>query len=348
MYQRGKKLYWDYYDGNGKRYRRTLQTADPHEASKHAKQYRLFFERIQPAPEEIVFWGDFKRWYSKYLKENKSPGTQYIARLALRYLERYRKPIFLREITPDFVLGFKGFLQEYANKHKSKPGAAGRNRYVKAVKAMMKTAELFRKIGIVQQWGLVKRDKAEATHRITWHPLEELRQIGAVLNGDLLTCFLLGWEEGLRRGEMAFLYKEDYNPQAHTITIRAKENWRPKTKKSARTIPLRPASETAIQNSIANAPAGSPYIINVSGNRSKRAYLSCQYIRAVKQRLPLIHSFLHKLRHTYATLLLDRGVHTKIVCDLMGHSNILQTEQYIHTTQNQFVEAVSKIPSVYF
>lgn len=59
MYQRRKKLYWDYYDGNGKRYRRTLQTADPREASKRAKQYRLFFERVQPAPEEIVFWGVF-------------------------------------------------------------------------------------------------------------------------------------------------------------------------------------------------------------------------------------------------------------------------------------------------
>jgi len=44
---------------------------------------------------------------------------------------------------------------------------------------------------------------------------------------------------------------------------------------------------------------------------------------------------LHDLRHTCATLLLSKGIHPKIVQELLGHSSISQTmDTYSHVLPN--------------
>jgi len=335
----------DYYDEKGTRRRRSLKTADRVIAFEREKEFVKLIKTIRPEKTESILWHDFKRWYLKYLSENKAAGTKYIHELAIKYLEEYHSPKYLRDITPEYLANFKGYIANKAKNNRNKPGAAGRNRAIRAIKTMMYTAERFKKIGIKQDWEIIEKDKSEAENRIVWHTLEELRQIKDILDGDLLTVFFLGWEEGLRRGEIAHLYKTDYNPATHTITISKKRDWNPKTKKSARTIPLRPDSEAAIQRSVAAAPKNSPYIINLPG-RDKEDYLSHQYRHAVKSNLSNINSFIHKLRHTYGTLLVKEGVPIKIISDLMGHTNVLQTEKYIHLGQPEYAAAVAKMPSI--
>ena len=345
MYIRNGIYYTDYSDEKGRRHRRSLKTSDIETAKARAREFTAFVKTARLEKEESILWGEFKIWFYAYLDNNKSAGTKYIHELAIKYLEEFKKPVRLRDITPDFLLQFKAFLKEKARKNNNKPGPSGRNRFVRAIKTMMKTAYDFRKIGIKQDFSGVKKE-AENDGRVVWHTMDELKQIKVVLEDDLLTTFFLGWEEGLRRGEIVFLYKTDYNPQMHTIAIREKPEWAPKTKKSARVIPLRPDSEKALINSIMRAPPASPYIINIPGDRKNRNYLSYHYRRAIKSKLPHIKSFIHKLRHTYGTILVQNGVHLKVVCDLMGHSNILQTEKYAHTGYSQHVAAVAKIPSI--
>lgn len=340
MFLRGNIYYADYYF-KGKRYRPSLHTSDYAEAVSREKVFIHFLNEEQIGPKEITLWKDFKRWYLWYLKENRTEGTIYIHCMAIKLLEEYRTPYYLRKMTPEFLLKFKVFLYE---KYQGKC-SAGRNRYIKALKAMMHTAELFGKIGIKQNWELVKKDD-ENENRLEYHDPLELSQIKGALCGDLLTAFLLGCEQGLRRGEMAFLYKKDYNPSTHTISISRKKEWKPKTKKSIRTIPLHPNAEAAIQASIANAPAESPYIINLSGNRQKYGYISSAYIRETKRKFPHLHCYLHKLRHTFGSLLVQQGVHLKTICDLMGHSNILQTEKYVHLGSKQYISAINCLPEI--
>ena len=340
MFLRGNIYYGDCYY-RGKRYRPSLHTSDPKVAATRESVFIQFLEENNISPKELPLWKDFKKWYYWFLPQNRSSGTEYIHHTAIRLLEEYRTPYYLRSITPDFLLKFKVFLYE---KYQGKC-SAGRNRYLKAIKAMMHTAEMFGKIGVKQNWELVKKDE-ENENRTEYHEVCELSQIKSALEGDLLTAFLLGCEEGLRRGEMAFLYKTDYNPYTHTITISKKIEWKPKTKKSIRTIPLRPHTEEAIKASIARAPKESPYIINLEGNRQKYSYVSAAYIRATKNKLPHLHCYLHKLRHTFGSLLIQQGVHLKTVCDLMGHSNILQTEKYVHLGRSQYISAISCLPEI--
>lgn len=339
MFLRGKIYCTDFYSQQGQRVRLSLHTSDPKLADTLEKAIKKFFNTHQFKEEETVLWSKFKKWFDRFLTDNRSPSTAYIHHLAIRYLEEYHKPRYLREITPDFLLLFKEWI---GKRHK---GPALRNRVIKAIKTMMKTAEAFKKIGVVQTWNKIKRDRSESDGRVVYHPLEELRQINAVLDGDLKTVFFLGWEEGLRRGEIAHLQKQDYNPEMHTITICAKPDWQPKTKRSARTVPLRPDTERYIRSSMANNPT-SQYIINIPGNRNTAHYLSYHYRATCKKELPHLHTFLHKLRHTYGTFLIQRGNDLKTVCDLMGHTNVLQTEKYVHLGQSQYVAAANTLPSV--
>ncbi len=54
----------------------------------------------------------------------------------------------------------------------------------------------------------------------------------------------------------------------------------------------------------------------------------------------------HSLRHTYATLLLSKGVDLKTVQDLMGHSDITITQIYLHVLPKTKADAVNKLNSI--
>ncbi len=342
LYQRNNIYYTSYYH-NGRRYRQSLHTTDEKQAKSREITIISYMTCHDIKAGEITLWRDFKRWYFHYLAWNKSPGTQYIQRRAIELLELYKTPYYLRHITPDFLNGFKMFLlQDYNGKR-----AACRNRYIRAIKCMMHVAEQQGKIGVRQNWEMVSRDYSEHENRLEYHPPEELREIKAALQGegDLLTVFYLGWACGLRRGEMAHLYKTDYNSSTHTITVSAKDNWRPKTRKSVRTVPLLPEAELYLQQSIRRNPA-SVYLINLHGNREKAGYICLQYIHTLKEKLPHLHCYLHKLRHTFGSLLVQQGIPLKTVSDLMGHRNILQTEKYVHIGEKQQAQAVSLLPRI--
>ncbi|KAB2335044.1 tyrosine-type recombinase/integrase [Bacillus mesophilum] len=57
---------------------------------------------------------------------------------------------------------------------------------------------------------------------------------------------------------------------------------------------------------------------------------------------------LHDLRHTSATLLINQGVHAKIISERLGHSNIRITmDTYGHALQSADQEAANKLDSIF-
>lgn len=293
-----------------------------------------------------VTYAEFKAYYLKYVKRTYRELTlrNYISVLGI--MENFKKPKYLSEITPAFLSSFQRYLRNYAKKHDNKPKPVTRNNYITNIKAMMNFAAR-RGYAKKQDWGLLRFEPAKI-FRSEYHSIEELTEIKNMLYGDLLTCFLLGTQEGLRRGEIANLEKSDYDPQRHSVHIRSKPWWQTKTISSEREVPLQPESEAAIIESIKNAPEKSSFIINFYRKRKKKktseTYITYQYKIFFRKHLPHIKSFPHKLRHTFASCLLQNNAELKAVSELMGHSNILTTSRYAHLEFKDRVRAASHMP----
>ena len=54
-------------------------------------------------------------------------------------------------------------------------------------------------------------------------------------------------------------------------------------------------------------------------------------------------AFLHKFRHTYATLLIQRGIPIESIKELLGHWSVIQTEAYAHNNTDHLLPQVSRL-----
>ena len=71
-------------------------------------------------------------------------------------------------------------------------------------------------------------------------------------------------------------------------------------------------------------------------------YLTIHYAQIAKS--CGVDSFLHKLRHTFASQLVQNGVELYTVSKLLGHSSIQMTEIYAHMAPPTLHRAIAKLP----
>ena len=56
---------------------------------------------------------------------------------------------------------------------------------------------------------------------------------------------------------------------------------------------------------------------------------------------------IHTLRHTFASLLIKKGVDIKIVSDILGHKDVAFTyNTYVHILEEQKVQAMSLLDNI--
>lgn len=164
---------------------------------------------------------------------------------------------------------------------------------------------------------------------------------------------------GLRIGEAIALEWKDIDYENKTITVnknvvevKSKETGKfilqkqdsTKTDSSTRIIPISNNAMECIENlqkingdkKIIFASQTGKYISPSNFNRMFRGIQ-----KALKYETIL---GIHSLRHTFATLMLNKGIDVKIVSELLGHSNVSVTYNiYIHTIQSQKIKAINMV-----
>ncbi|MBV9453907.1 MAG: site-specific integrase, partial [Rubrobacter sp.] len=153
----------------------------------------------------------------------------------------------------------------------------------------------------------------------------------------------------LRIGELLGLKWEDVNTESGMLQIRrmlspAKSGPRftsPKNGKG-RSVKLAPSAAEALKRHRAAqsaerlklGPQWEDWGLVFSTGRGtpvSRRTLTARSFKPLLKRAGLPDIRLHDLRHTCATLLLGRGVHPKLVQELLGHANIAMTlDRYSH------------------
>ena len=201
------------------------------------------------------------------------------------------------------------------------------------------------------KWSLIPRNVTEAVsppreQKKEIKPLneEEVKRLLKAVRGDKLEAlYVLGIHTGLRSGELLALRWEDLDLKAGTLQVKRTvfngQVEAPKTVKGRRSIKLTQTSIRALQEHekvgqwVFCTKVGTPLSVHNLHNRSWKPLLK-------KTELPLDTRF-HDLRHTCASLLLSKGVHPKIVQELLGHSSISITlDIYSHVLPNMQSEAV--------
>lgn len=162
---------------------------------------------------------------------------------------------------------------------------------------------------------------------------------------------------GLRRGELLGLKWEDIKD--HTLSVRRSvyqergtaiaEDFKLKTSKSIRTVPLLPDTAYCIHS----LPRHGEYIFGTNSGKLwhprnfSRDYGS--FFKALQNKHPEVRFLpVHCCRHSFATLTLTSCDNMRTVQQILGHSDINTTARYTHPDMNTMQKAVTGMRDMLF
>jgi integrase len=232
------------------------------------------------------------------------------------------------------------------------------------------------------RWGKVTRNVSDMAdppkgksnrNMATWTGKELFAFLGQLQGDTLHAPILLAATTGMRRGEVLGLRWSDVDLDQGRVTVRQTMTairdvdtgrhvivtGEPKTAKSRRSVPLPAQTVAALrahrkvqaQQRLMAGPGwtdhglvfGEPNGQPIHPDRFRERF---EY-RVAKSKLPRIR--FHDLRHTYATLALQAGVHAKVVSEILGHSSIgITLDVYSHAIPSMLEDAADTVAARIF
>jgi integrase len=218
-------------------------------------------------------------------------------------------------------------------------------------------ATLHKSLKQAVRWSLIPRNVAQSVdpprvQKKELSPLDE-EQVRKLLesakDNKLEALYILAITTGMRSGELLGLQWGDLDLQTGTLQVkRTVFNGRieaPKTTKSRRSIKLTQTSIRALNEH----PRTSEWVFCTRlGTSISYHNLHNRSWKPLLEKAGLPHKRFHDLRHTCATLLLTKGVHPKIVQEMLGHSSISITlDTYSHVLPNMQDKAVEAMEDIF-
>ena len=143
---------------------------------------------------------------------------------------------------------------------------------------------------------------------------------------------------GLRVSELCGLLVADLDPSEQLVSVRGKG-------KKERRVPISRTALAAIElywGLLAKRPVGqSPVFLSQTKRVSPLSHVMLQKRLKTYLALAGLDPSLtpHKLRHSYATHLLDAGADLRSVQELLGHAHLVTTQAYTHVTTDRLKKA---------
>lgn len=190
---------------------------------------------------------------------------------------------------------------------------------------------------------------------------EEIRTIKEKLKGNKYELLiLLDFATGLRQGELlaldwknidlknriirvnqtikeVYVYDDDENKHIENIFQT------PKTQNSIRDVPI-PSNIFNMLNKIENKQNLLFSDVNGQPLKAKRIF---DFWKKFLKECNIPYKKFHSIRHTYASMLLQKGVDIETVAELMGHSAISITQIYLHSNNSEKQKAVNKLNEIF-
>jgi integrase len=224
------------------------------------------------------------------------------------------------------------------------------------------------------RWGSIARNVVALTSapRVqrrqisTLSPEQTRLLLDAAIEDDLSAVYVLAISTGMRQGELLALKWQDINLDGASVHIRStlhrtKSGFvfnEPKTSRSRRQVVLTQTAVAALRrHRVAQAERrlemGAYWqdqdlvFTNEIGGPVDAGNLRNRSFSPLLQRAALPKIRFHDLRHTAATLMLSRGIHPKVVSEMLGHSQIAITlDLYSHVTPTMQRDAAQLMDQV--
>lgn len=307
-------------------------------------------------------WPAFKRRYLIWGRANKNAQTVYRDEQAIAYLEEFFPQLgdfsqINLALLEDFKTHLKNRSLELARTYVPKKGVKRPkgmlndntiNRILSALKAMWRKATAWGYLPDIK-WNDVKRFKTPRG-RVEFYSVGEVAVMKEKAEaGAKKTCgyslelavLMLGARAGLRRGEITYLEDSDLDFTRRLITVQPKKHWHPKDYE-CRDVPM----SDDLYHFLVNLPPRKTkrILVNSYGEEVTLTDVTTRFKKFVKK--CGFTGGVHKLRHTFASHLVQNGVDLYRVCKLLGHSSIKTTEIYAHLLPVTLADAVKLLPKV--
>ncbi len=151
---------------------------------------------------------------------------------------------------------------------------------------------------------------------------------------------------GMRFAELANITWEDVDFGNRLLLVRPKENFKTKTFNSVRSIPLNNIMYELMIKYYPNRLSEKYVFTSPKGFqlRERKMLAACKLI-ATNAGI-LANAYLHKFRHTYATMLIHNGVKIQNIKELLGHWSVPETERYAHNNSEHLHQDVSELDNL--
>lgn len=166
---------------------------------------------------------------------------------------------------------------------------------------------------------------------------EEFARLTAALRPDDLTVFLLGYDCGMRRGEILNLTVDRLRLEdgVGVIVLRAEDT---KTKE-ARVVPLTTRAQLALEETLRRLPPDAVRVFQEPRGFEGR-------FARIKRRLNLDDFRFHDTRHCARTNLRRAGVDTSVAMKWLGHKSTKMSQRYDAIETRDLQDGVSRLNSL--
>jgi len=158
----------------------------------------------------------------------------------------------------------------------------------------------------------------------------------------LKDIFTIGFYTGLRLGELLNMQWKWIDFFQNQITVKCDNDFQTKNK-NERIVPMNEKVKTIIMRRNGESIYHNHEVVfyHKEGIKLNQGFVSKQFKKAVRKSNLNEKIHFHTLRHSFASLLVQKGVSLYIVKELLGHEDLATTQIYSHLQKQNLMDAVN-------
>ncbi|RJQ61042.1 MAG: hypothetical protein C4517_09275 [Stygiobacter sp.] len=321
---------------DGKRTTISTKTGNFREANRFLNNFSIEPREKLPTQNQSISITKFQDEYVAYIEPTKSKSYIRSVKLSFKMLIAYAGDYLLSELE---LLTIDKFIT-----HTFARTPRGASLYYRTLKAAFSKAVLWNYIS-ENPLKKIKSPKVSKTFPVFISETELQTILKKTKEEYLRSIFITAFYTGMRLGELVNMKWSWIDLSDKQITVQCSDTFTTKSKKE-RIIPFTQTIKTLLADrvpKIFNITSDDYVFTDSRGKKLNEDYVSKKFKAAVNTSKLNDKIHFHTLRHSFASLLVQRGVSLYVVKELLGHEALSTTQIYSHLQQQNLRDAVNLI-----